>query len=170
MVAEARQTRLVLEARDQPGCAGQLDDAGSGGQIPRREPVRLEDDDVVVARSALHLAGDHLVQLVHLEPVEHAARDRLDQVARLELGLGAQVAADERRPLEHDVVELAPGRLVRADAAHERAGLEPFAAQHRVARCGGRDDDVAGARIAVRLARLAVVLAAEPGEPLGSRP
>ena len=58
------------------------------------------------------LAGDDLLQLVHLEPVEDAALDRLDQVARLEPRLLDRVAADERGALEHDVVELAraPGR------------------------------------------------------------
>ena len=63
-------------------------------------------------RAALHLAGDDLLELVHLEPVEDAALDRLDQVARLEPRLLERVAADERRALEHRVVELAcaPGR------------------------------------------------------------
>ena len=49
--------------------------------------VRLEDDDVGVGRPALDLAGDDLLELVHLEPVEHAALDRLDQVSRLVLRL-----------------------------------------------------------------------------------
>ena len=63
--------------------------------------------------AAAQLARDHLLQLVHLEPVEDAACDGLDQVARLEPRLLARVAADEGRSLEHDVVQLAraPGRL-----------------------------------------------------------
>ena len=83
--------------------------------------------------AARQLACDDLLQLVHLEPVEHAALDRLDQVARLELRLLERVAADEGRPLEHGVVELAPPRVVGADRADERAGAQPLAAQHRVA-------------------------------------
>ena len=89
--------------------------------VPRREPVRLEDDDVVVGLAARELAGDDLLQLVHLEPVEDAGLDRLDQVGRLEPRVLDRVAADERRALEHDVVELAAPAVVRADGAHERA-------------------------------------------------
>ena len=40
------------------------------------------------------------MELVDLEPVEHALGDRLDQVARLEPRLVAGVDADERRTLE----------------------------------------------------------------------
>ena len=124
-------------------------------------PFDLKSDDVLGGRAALQLAGDDLLQLVHLEPVEDAALDRLDQVARLELRLLERVAADERRALEHGVVELAPRRVVRADRADERAVAQPLAAQHRVLRGGHRDDDVLLGRLAVRLGRLAVVLAAE---------
>ena len=116
---------------------------------------------------ALQLAGDDLLELVHLEPVEDAALDGLDQVARLELRLLARVAADERRALEHRVVELAPRRVVRADRADERALAQPLAAEHRVLRRRHGDDDVGVGRLAVRLGRLAAVLAAELGEPLG---
>ena len=95
---------------------------------------------------------DHLLQLVHLEPVEHAGFDGLDQVARLEPRLLARVATDERRPLEHNIVELARTRLVRADCAHERTRPQPLAPQNRI--LGGRDgdDDVAASGVAMRLA------------------
>ena len=52
--------------------------------IPRCETVRLEDDDVVGGAPPGELAHDYLLELVHLEPVEDSAVDRLDQVARLE--------------------------------------------------------------------------------------
>ena len=81
--------------------------------------------------ASAQLAGDDLVQLVHLEPVEDAGRDRLDQVAGLAPRLLARVAADERRPLEHDVVELPRGRPVGAHRADERAGRQPVAARAR---------------------------------------
>ena len=68
------------------------------------------------------------MELVHLEPVEDAAVDGLDQVARLELRLLDRVAADEDGPLEDDVVELARLRPVRADGTDERPRLEPLAA------------------------------------------
>ena len=92
------------------------------------------------------LAGDHLLELVHLEPVEHALRHGLDQVAGLDLRVVERVAADERRALEDGVVELARLRVVRARRADERARLQPLAAQHRVARGRDRDDHVAGGR------------------------
>ena len=100
--------------------------------------------------AARDLAGDDLVELVHLEPVEHAALDRLDQVGRLEPGLLDGVAADEDRALEHDVVELAGAAVVGADRADERAGPQPLAAQHRVARGRDGDDHVLRGRVAVR--------------------
>ena len=58
------------------------------------------------------LARDDLLQLVHLEPVEHAARHRLDQVARLELRLLA--ASRSRR------TPRARGRRCRARARSGR--------------------------------------------------
>ena len=88
------------------------------------------------------LARDDLVQLVHLEPVEDAPLDGLDQVARLEPRLLDRVAADEDGALEHGVVELARARLVRADRADERAGLQPLAAEHGILGGRDRDDDV----------------------------
>ena len=66
---------------------------------------------------------------MHLEPVEHTAVDGLDQIARLAPRLLERVAADESRALEHDVVELARARIVRADRADERALAQPLSAQ-----------------------------------------
>ena len=68
------------------------------------------------------LAGNDLLQLVHLEPVEDARLDRLDQVGGLELRVVERVAADEGGALEDDVVELAAAAVVRTDRADERAG------------------------------------------------
>ena len=97
------------------------------------------------------------MQLVHLEPVEDAALDGLDQVAGLELRLLARVAAHERCALEHRVVELAARRVVRADRADESALSQPLAAEHRILRRRHRDDDVGVRRVAMRLGRLAAV-------------
>ena len=80
------------------------------------------------------LAGDDLLQLVHLEPVERSAFDGLDQVGGLEPRIRERVAADEAGALEHDVVELPALSVVRPDRAHERARLQPFTAQHRIGR------------------------------------
>ena len=63
--AQAARNALS-EARDE------LDHPRRDGEIPGREPVRLEDDDVVVLLPAGQLAGDDLLKLVHLEPVEDA--------------------------------------------------------------------------------------------------
>ena len=49
---------------------------GSERDVPGGEPIRLEQDDVVVRLSARDLPGDDLVQLVHLEPVENARGNR----------------------------------------------------------------------------------------------
>ena len=114
--------------------------------VPGSDPVRLEDDDVVVALTR-KLAGDDLVELADLEPVELAGGHRLDEVAGLEPGVLERVAADERRAGDHLGVELAGGRVVRADRAHRRSVAEPVAAQHGVARRGRRDDDVAAAGV-----------------------
>src|SRR5712691_1439120 len=111
-----------------------LDRRGADRDIPRREPVRLENNDVVVGLAPAQLVGDDVLQLVHLEPVEDAALDGLDQIAGLELRLFARVAANEGCALEHDVVQLATAPMVRADRADERTRLQPLAAQHRILR------------------------------------
>ena len=113
------------------------------------------------------LAGDHLLELVHLEPVEQALGHGLDQVAGLDPRVGQRVAADERRPLENGVVELPRPRVVRAGGAHERARPEPLAAQHRIARGRDRDDHVRLGGLAVALGRFGADLVAELGQPLG---
>ena len=123
-------------------------------------------------RAALHLAGDDLLQLVHLEPVEHAALDRLDQVARLAAGTARASRSRRTPPARAPRCRARAARVVRADGADERAGAQPLAAQHRVLRRRHRDDDVLLRRLAVRLGRLAAVLGAERREPLarcGSR-
>src|SRR5205085_10040885 len=68
-------------------------------EIPRRDPVRLEEHDVVLRCAARRLARHDLLELVHLEPVEDALFDRLDEVARLLARLLPRVAAHEARPL-----------------------------------------------------------------------
>ena len=83
--------------------------------------------------AAAHLARDDVLKLVHLEPVEHALRHGLDQVARLEPRLLARVAADEGRALEDGVVELTrvlgrsprPRRRARPAGATRRGGRDP---------------------------------------------
>ena len=116
--------------------------------------------------AASHLARDDLLELVHLEPVEDAALDRLDQVARLEPRLLARVAAHERCALEHDVVELARAGSF-APTAQTSAPSEPLAAEDRVLRGRGRDDDVLLGRLAMRLSRLGADASTERGEPVG---
>ena len=107
-------------AGDDVGTVRGVDDERVGGQQQRRVDL--------VARAALNVAGDDRVQLVHLEPVEHATRDGLDQIARFDLCLRAQVATYERRPLENHIVELPPCGLVCADTAHEATRLQPLPA------------------------------------------
>ena len=139
---------------------------GADRDVPGREPVRLEEDDVVRRAAARELSGDDLMELVHLEPVEDAALDGLDQVSRLDLRLLDRVAADEDGALEDDVVELARLRPVRADGADERPRLEPFAAENGILRGRDRDDDVLLGRVAVALAGLGADLLAERAQAL----
>src|SRR5439155_2591741 len=157
-----RATRSSAELHAESALAGARDRRGGDRDVPRGQAVRLEDDDVVVGLASAKLAGDDVLQLVNLEPVEHAAFDRLDQIAGFEFRLLAGVAADERRPLEHDVVQLAPAAVIGADRADERARLQPLAAQNRIP--GGRrsDDDVGALdRLAMRLGRLGADLLTE---------
>src|SRR5690349_6487971 len=130
-----RRAPSSVRPRFRPRARGRARLRPTRSRDPGREPVRLEDDDVVVPLAAVQLARNDLVQLMHLEPVEDAALDRLDQVAGLDLRLLLQVAADESRALEHDVVELAARPMVRARGADEGAWAEPLAAENRVGRC-----------------------------------
>jgi hypothetical protein len=106
----------------------QAKDLRAEGDVPGREPVRLEDDDVVVRLAARELARDDLVQLVHLEPVEDSGLHGFDEIAGLELRLHEEVAAHESRTLEHGVVELSACHDVRARSADESTRYEPLAA------------------------------------------
>jgi hypothetical protein len=86
--------------------------------------------------------GDDLVKLVHLEPVEHAVRDGLDQIGRLDPRLVDRVAAYEGGAVEHGVVELATARMIRADRADQSAVRQPIAAEDGILRRRHRHDDV----------------------------
>src|SRR5207249_409277 len=121
-----RALRARLDLQTDLLLTGVLEGCGADYDVPGSEAVRLEDDDVVRGAPSGELARDHLLELVHLEPVEDAALDGLDQIARLEARLLDRVAANEDRPLEDDVVELSRARLVCADRADERARLKPL--------------------------------------------
>ena len=84
------------ELETAPLPASPVDSDCRRGNVPGRDAVGLEDDDVLAGLPPLQLSGNQLVQLMHLKPVEDAARDRLDQIARLDLRLSPEVAADER--------------------------------------------------------------------------
>src|SRR5262249_10552166 len=77
-----------------------------------------------------------------------------------------QVTAHEAGPLEHGVVELASAHDVGSGRDDERAGLEPFSAEDRVARGRDRHDDVVNRGIAVALAGVRSDALAERGETL----
>ena len=116
--------------------------------------------------AARELSGHDLLQLVHLEPVQDPALDRLGQITRFELRLLEGVAADEDRPFQHDVVQLACPRPVRSDRADESSGPKPLTAEHGVLGGRSRDDDVLLGRVAVAVAGLGAELLAERGELL----
>ena len=127
--------------------------------VPRGEPVRLEDDDVVVRLPAGDLARDDLVQLVHLEPVEDA-RLRRARRGRPTRAWPARASRSTRtRALEDGVVELAATRRrSRPRAITSAPGSEPFAAQ----RPGSRELVIVtttscSRRLAMALCRLAPV-------------
>src|SRR4029453_11907911 len=86
---------------------------------------------------------------------------RLDEVARPDPRLLARVGADERRALEHGVVEFPGLEPVGADRADERARLQPLAPQDGVARVRDGHDDVLLGRVLVPLALLRAVALAE---------
>src|SRR5919108_527283 len=100
-------------------------------------------------------------------PGEHAALDRLRQIARLDPGLLLRVAADERGPFEDGVVELPGGDPVRARGADQSAGEQPFAAQYGVLRARDRHDDVLLGGVPVVLRRLGPEPLAEARETIG---
>ena len=130
---------------------------GAEGDVPRREPVRLEDDDVVVRLTPGERARDDFVELVHLEPVENAGLHRLDEIARLELRLHEPVTAHEARPREHRVVQLAARDDVGSRRHDQRPRAKPFAAKHRVRELVIVATTSASRGIAVALARLGAV-------------
>ena len=99
-----RPARLAQAAADAAPRA--LDRDGADRQVPRGDPVRLEDDDVVVGLPSLDLTSDDFGELVHLEPVEHPLLDGLDQVARLDPRVVDRVTADEGCALEDGETEL----------------------------------------------------------------
>src|SRR2546428_6063890 len=97
----------ALDLCADPELARLLERGRADRDVPRGDPVRLEEDDVVVGLAARELSRDDLLELVYLEPVEHPGSNRLDQGSRLQPRLLGPVAADERGPLEDDVVQLA---------------------------------------------------------------
>ena len=153
-------TALVLTLRERPG--QRLD---MSPLVPHLLASKTENEIAAIALQTTRMrvtVGDafrlRMGDARHLR-IEGAC-DRLDQVARLVLRVLDRVAADERRPLEHDVVELAAASVVRADRADESAGLEPLPAENRVRRGRRGDHDVAGRGILVALPLLGVVLLA----------
>ena len=106
------------------GLAGALARGRPQPRRSRRPTPRsrwTEEDDVVVRLTPGQLAGDHLVQLLHLEPVENSLLDRLDQVARLLPRLLAGVAADEGRARSSTALSSSRALGSFAPTAHERA-------------------------------------------------
>ena len=124
----------VARARARRRARARARRARADRDVPRGEPVRLEDDDVVVGLAARHLAGDDLLQLVHLEPVEDAAprparSGRPTRCCDCSSESQQTNAARSRTTLSSSRA----ARVVRADGADERARPQPLAAQHRVA-------------------------------------
>src|SRR6185437_12605741 len=93
--SRSRVGRRALELATDATLARIRDDRSRDGDVPRGETVRFEDDDLVVGVTAARRAGDDILELVHLVPLQHAVRDRLDQIRRLELRIVDRVAADE---------------------------------------------------------------------------
>src|SRR4029079_19498675 len=54
-----------------PELARLRDDRCRDSDVPCGEAVRLEEDDVLVALAPGNRSADDLLQLVHLEPIEH---------------------------------------------------------------------------------------------------
>src|SRR3954447_5320333 len=68
----ARLAADRLETRSDPALARAHERRSADGPVPGGDPVRLEEDDVGVRLTPAQLARNDLLQLVHLEPVEHA--------------------------------------------------------------------------------------------------
>ena len=108
------------------------------GEVLDREAERLEDGQLLVGAAALARADQHLAELradvLRAEPghqvVAGLVHHRLARVG------------EQRRGLHGLRVELARGRDRRADGVDVRSRGEPGAVDDRLARGGGRHDDV----------------------------
>ena len=162
-----------LELAADAALARELDHARADGESQAAIPFDLKTTMSSSDARPWTLAGDDLLQLVHLEPVEDAALDRLDQVARLDAA-PARASRSRRTPRAR-----APRCRARGAAASfaptaqtSAPSAQPLAAQHRILRRRHGDDDVLLGRLAVRLRRARSRARAERGEPLarcGSR-
>ena len=147
-------------AADAP-LSGELDDAGADREIPRGDPVRLEER----RRRRRPRGPGPRRRRPRGARAPRASRGRRSRPARSGRPTRASTARASRsrrtQRVRARVVELPPRRVVRADRADERAVEQPLAAQHRVLRGRHRDHHVLLGRVPVGLGRLAAVLAAE---------
>ena len=162
--ADARESRSRARAR--PALARTVVDELADREVLRCDPEALEEDDVLVALPAGQLARRR--PLTARAP--RASRGRRARRARR----GRPPRSSPARASRSTRTTRARGRgcrararyAVRADRADERAGLQPLAPQHRIARVGDRDDDVLLRRVAVPLRLLGAEALAKPAPVL----
>ena len=144
-----RRSDQRLELAPTPRSRARSTTRGADRHVPGGEPVRLEDDDVVVGDSRPGTS-----------PATTSCSSCTSSQSRTPRSTGSirspdssracsrRVAADERRALEHDVVELARARR---RSRRRRRRARPRAATRRAApgpRRRDRDDDVLLGRLA----------------------
>src|SRR3989440_10117595 len=81
--------------------------------ILNRDPVRLEQRDIVVVRPPTDFARDDFPDVVDAVPCEQPAFHRLDEVAALLFRLLDRVGRDESASTDRSVIELARLEAVR---------------------------------------------------------
>src|SRR5262249_20659043 len=73
------------------------DHADPDGHVLHRDPLRLEEGDLVRLLAARVATGQHLAQLVHVVPTDHTLRERCHEVAAFHAGLFQRVRHDQPR-------------------------------------------------------------------------
>src|SRR2546430_8268725 len=87
--------------------AGALVHERSHRDILNRDPVRLEQRDIVVVRPPTDFARDDFPDVVDAVPCEQPAFHRLDEVAALLFRLLDRVGRDESASTDRSVIQLA---------------------------------------------------------------
>src|SRR3989449_3818390 len=107
--------------------------------ILNRDPVRLEQRDIVAVRPPTDFARDDFPDVVDAVPCEQPAFHRLDEVAALLFRLLDRVGRDESASTDRSVIELASLEAVRPDRVDVTPRVQPISLDDGLRRGRGRD-------------------------------